>query len=157
MSDDIDNMTLIRDRAKAGVGHASRKEWSKDFYHGLSIGDALQARVDALVRDYKPEMLALIKGDHSLLLDEAGVDIIEDPEQKAYLVIFACCGMGFFISERIHKPRELRAKRTTLAEVKHQVLQTPVAKPAVKKTNQHQQPPVTRSKRKFVTIRHVTA
>ncbi|QTH80304.1 hypothetical protein PA10_00104 [Pseudomonas phage pPa_SNUABM_DT01] len=151
MTDDIDSMTLIRERAKEKVSHASKKEWGQEFYNGLCIGDALQERVDALVRQYKPEVLALIKGSREEL-DQLGIEVIEDKQQKANLLIFSCCGMGFFISERIHKPRDQRARRTTMADVRHQALSTPPAKPAAA----HKDQPVTRNKRRqFVTIRRI--
>ncbi|MNI54603.1 hypothetical protein D3C76_376140 [compost metagenome] len=141
MTDDIDNMSIIRDRAREKKSHAAKKEWGEDFYHGLALSPEHQTRVDTLIRDYKPELLALVKGE-TTLHDAVAIEVIPDPEQKAYLVIFSTSGMGFFVSDRIHKPRELRVRRTTMSDVKHQALQAP-------------QEPSTGRRRKFVTIRRI--
>lgn len=120
MTDDILHMADIRTRAKEGMSPNPSSKAKDNFFYGIALPDSLQTRVDSIVREHKSVLLDAIKhgGD---LTNELGITFAFDKSQKAYLVQLKSCGMGFYISERIHTPRENRPKRMTLAEVAHSV------------------------------------
>ena len=105
MTDDVSNLGKVRERAMSKVVQGDEK-----FYFGCALADSIQNRVDTLVRFYKKEVLAIIN-----LSDEEhakiGIEIIDDEEMKATLVILTSCGMGFYIRRSPSIPREERAKK----------------------------------------------
>lgn len=143
MTDDIDNMADIRERAKAGLNWMGKVDKDAGFFYGLSIDTALQDRIDHLVREYKPQFLEVIAGGEPNW-DEFGIDVFKDEAQKAYLILFKHCCSGFYLSERRHKPREDRPQRVSVKDATHRVLMKPAPAPVAHKPG----------RRKFTTIRH---
>jgi hypothetical protein len=144
MSDDIDNMHDIRDRAKAGLNWLGQVDKDNGFFYGLCVGTALQSRIDNLVRNYKPQLLEVIAGGEPNW-DEFGIEVVEDKAQNANLILFKNCCSGFYVSERKHTPREDRVKRTNPKDVAHKAAAIPKVLAGQVATS---------GKRKFTTIRH---
>lgn len=104
MTDDISSVKEIHTRAK---------ETKNEFFYGLALPNDMQAAVDDIVRKDKKPMMSLIdKGQE--VLDAVGLSVEFDSVQKAYLVTIKSCGMGFYISRKVHTPRHKRQKRITL-------------------------------------------
>lgn len=145
MSDDIKDMTDIRERAKARLNWLGKNDKDNGFFHGITIRQELQDQIDYMVRNLKPQLLEVIDGGEPNW-QEFGIEVVEDKKQDAYLILLSHCCAGFYVSRRQHTPREDRKKRTTLSDIKHQASMKPV-------TSASKDQPVTR-KRKFTTIRH---
>lgn len=128
MTDDILHMADIRQRAKDGMSPNPNAKGKDNFFYGAALAQSLQDRIDAIVRASKPLLMDAVKGGKTDLLEEYGITAAFDTTQKAYLVQFKNCGMGFYFSERIHTPRENRPKRMTLAAVAHSAGIQPEAK-----------------------------
>lgn len=145
MTDDIDNMADIRERAKAGLSWLGKVDKENGFFYGQCIRQNLQDRIDNVVRNFKPQMLEVIDGGEPNWA-EFGIDVISDPAQKAYLIIFNNCCAGFYLSVRVHTPRHERRQRTSLRDVAHRALLAQPPEPS------HEKAPGRR--KKFTTIRH---
>lgn len=131
MTDDILHMSDIRVRAKEGLSPNPDSKAKDNFFYGAALPDALQEAVDQIVRSHKKVLLDIVTTNKHLL-DEMGITAAFDMGQKAFLIQFKNCGMGFYLSERVHTPRHQRPKRMTLAGVAHNAGIVPAAKPAVK-------------------------
>ncbi|MNB58720.1 hypothetical protein D3C87_363780 [compost metagenome] len=145
MTDDIDNMADIRERAKAGLNWLGKVDKENGFFYGQCIRQNFQDRIDNLVRNFKPQLLEVINGGEPNWA-EFGIDVIDDKAQKAYLIILNRCCAGFYLSERIHTPRHERRQRTSLQDVTHRALMTPKPAPSHEKASGR--------RKKFTTIRH---
>lgn len=110
MTDDISNLHLIRQRAKDKVEVAGDNK----FYYGCSLGPVMQKRIDDLVRNHKKALIALCVADDETQ-KECGIETSYDKEQRAHMVLITNCGMGFFVTEHKHVPREERQQRKTMA------------------------------------------
>lgn len=145
MTDDIDNMADIRERAKAGLNWLGNVDRENGFFYGLCVRQDLQDRLDQLVRNFKPQFLEVIEGGEGTW-KEYGIDVIVDKAQNAFLILFNHCCSGFYLSVRVHTPRHERRQRTSIKDVAHRVLMTPT-QPAG-----HEQ--AVGRRKKFTTIRH---
>jgi len=153
MSDDIDNMADIRERAKAGLNWLGQVDKNNGFFHGIAVRPEVQDKIDDLVRNFKPQLLEVIDGGEPNW-HEFGIDIYEDKAQNAYLVLFNQCCAGFYVSRRTHRPRHERKKTSVgagglIASLKHQAMMAqtkPVDRDAVANAKPR--------RKKFTTIRH---
>lgn len=155
MTDDIKDVRKVRERAVAE---------KNAFFYGIALPERLQARLDALVRERKAELLDLIAQD----VATHNIAVTFHQDQDAYLFTFLANNMGFYVNSRTTIARKTKtsvkptkqvaeaAPRVTLNSL-IQSLPAKVEKPkaqatpikANKSTKKH--PPVKR--RQFTEIR----
>lgn len=110
MSDDIKDLKDIRHRASQHANHIGPVNMGDDFFSGIAVRPDIQNRIDALVRNRKSELLALINADENDW-DDASIEVVQDTVQQAFVIVFTECGAGFYVSESVRKPRHERTAR----------------------------------------------